>query len=153
MKHMRFLPFTIHFSLFTIFLSGCGEATPPGMPQLFPVSITITMDGNPLEGALVSCVPEDGSQWFAGGITDAAGKVALQTKGRYNGIAVGTFKVAVIKNMLSPDSTESETKQLRIVDKRFNETSTSPLSLVVDKTTKSAELQVEPAPKNDFIVD
>jgi len=123
------------------------------MPPLFPVSITVTMDGEPLTDALVSCTPEDNSQWFAGGVTDKNGQVALQTKGRYNGIAAGTFKVTVIKNLLSPDSTESETKQLRIVHKNFNDTSTSPLLLVVEKGTKSAAFQVEPAPKNDFIVD
>ncbi|MCL2348704.1 MAG: hypothetical protein FWC50_10650, partial [Planctomycetaceae bacterium] len=47
-------------------LSGCsGQNLPEGMPKLTAVVLTITQDGAPLEGAVVSLLPLDSanSRW------------------------------------------------------------------------------------------
>jgi hypothetical protein len=62
---------------FVVLVVGCSPK-PVDMPSLYDVTITVMMNSKPLEGALVSCVPEnDGTNgtWFAGGTTNANGQV------------------------------------------------------------------------------
>lgn len=35
-----------------VFIGGCGEKLPEGLPKLVPVKMTVIQDGNPLEGVL-----------------------------------------------------------------------------------------------------
>jgi hypothetical protein len=111
------------------------------------------MEGKPLEGALVSCMPEGNEKWFSGGITNAEGQVLLRTKGRYNGIPLGQFKVIVIKTVQTDDSTPEKNRAVRIVHSQFENQTTTPLTCTIEKNTQSVEFNVEPAPPNDFVED
>jgi hypothetical protein len=131
-------------------LIGCSQR-PAGMPDLCHVTITVMMDGKPIEGALVSCVPENNGTWFAGGITDVNGQVRPRTKGRYNGIPLGNFKVIVMKTVSRENSTPEKSRFVRLVHSRFGDLATTPLICTIEKTTRLVEFNVEPAPLNDFI--
>lgn len=77
--------------------SGCSEPKPDGMPELYPVKLTFTQEGKPLVGASVLLVPESEElrRWGCGGLTDASGVIHLRTYGKYDGIAVGKYKITV----------------------------------------------------------
>jgi hypothetical protein len=95
-----FIKFYCYFSgvFLLFFLTGCQEKTLPGMPQLYPASITITQDGKPLADAQVILINIDPkTNWSGGGNTDRNGVVRLRTLGQFNGIPEGTYKVGVSK--------------------------------------------------------
>jgi hypothetical protein len=56
----------------------------------------VTLDGQPVEGATVTFMTDDGKQ-SAAGSTDAAGKFSLSTNGK-DGAPPGTYKVVVVKS-------------------------------------------------------
>ena len=99
----------IHLSFFisvVLLLSGCGgERLPPGIPKLYPATITVMQDGNPLAYAEVIIMNVDPTvNWSAGGATDKNGTLKLRTMGRYDGAPLGKYKVAVRKRE-TPDIT------------------------------------------------
>ena len=58
-------------------LTGCGGTT-ANQPPLMPVSGTVTLDGKPLPGVMISYVPTGSTRGTgAGGYTDKAGKYEL----------------------------------------------------------------------------
>lgn len=89
---------------------GCQklERPPENMPELHPVTVTILQGGMPLENAVVRLIPEERtSRWSSGGITDKNGVAVVCTQGKYEGVAVGTYKMTVSKiEMPQPPSAE-----------------------------------------------
>jgi len=81
-----------------LFVAGCGEKRPDGMPPLHPTSFTFKQDGVPLEGAMVTLIAQDAanSQWSLGGATDRNGVLRVQTQG-FNGAPAGNYKIVVTK--------------------------------------------------------
>ena len=73
---------------------GCGRDTFP----LVPVHGIVTLDGQPVEGARISFIPE--RAFTAGGITDVGGRFTLMCQGR-RGCPPGRSQVLVSKQMLS----------------------------------------------------
>ncbi|MCR4411810.1 MAG: hypothetical protein NUV77_05210 [Thermoguttaceae bacterium] len=73
-------------------LGGCGPST----PATVPVSGTVTLDGQPLEGAAVSFVPI-GQGRPATGQTDSSGKFTLTSFQPGDGAPAGKYKVGVSK--------------------------------------------------------
>ena len=93
---MRFLLCLIVVS--TLFLTGCGEQLPPGMPKPYPVTIQVVSEGKPVEGVSVLFFPEDRtSRWGSGGTTDSAGNVSIKTLGKYNGAPPGKYAMSISK--------------------------------------------------------
>jgi len=93
--------------VFSFTWTGCnsGPALPPDLPKLSPCVITVTQDGAPLDGAMVSLLSMDGNQqWFPGGRTDASGKVELFTNGRYKGVPHGKYKIVITKTETDPST-------------------------------------------------
>lgn len=81
--------------LFTLIL-GCGGGN---MPSTVAVTGTVTLDGNPVEGASVNFLSDAGSI-TASGKTDAGGKFTLKTvigSQSVDGAILGRHKVAVVK--------------------------------------------------------
>ena len=74
-------------------LSGCGGDA--GL-NTAPVTGTVTLDGEPLEGAAVSFSPE-GDGHAAAGVTDASGEFVLTTETKGDGAVPGTYQVMVTK--------------------------------------------------------
>ena len=99
-QHYRFFAtLLIVFSL--LFLEGCG----PRGPVVHFVEGTVTLDGQPVEEALVSFVPLVESDDLSGpllaiGYTDADGKYTLTTtRGSTvdGGTSLGEYKVTIVK--------------------------------------------------------
>jgi hypothetical protein len=95
----------VALSLVASFIAGCGgDPRPAGMPKLFPVSIVVTQEGQPLAGAMVQLTTEapELMRWGPTGITDADGIAVMRTDGRYAGAPLGTFSVVVSKREKEP---------------------------------------------------
>lgn len=88
-------------------LCGCKkEFVPEGMPKVYPTTLHITQEGEPLSNATVKLHPESPelAPWHAGGKTDEKGEVVLFTINQYRGVAEGKFKVCVEKiDMVDPN--------------------------------------------------
>ena len=69
---------------------GCGSSG----PATVPVTGTILLDGNPVEGATVMFIPTEGGR-MATGTTDASGQFTLTTFEKGDGAIIGSNKVAV----------------------------------------------------------
>ena len=152
---IRLTIFSCLFALSTLLFSGCGhgELIPPGMPKLYPATITVTQDGKPLAGAGVIMINADPStSWSAGGNTDQNGVLKLKTMGRYPGAPVGKYIVAVQKietpNMKLP-SEPSDPAELREYNRLVKEIADNTFSLVDKKFSLGvSELEVEITPSN-----
>ena len=90
----------LSLSIALLFLAGCSgnDSRPSDMPRLYPVSITITQEGQPLEGATVALEAETPSIYSASGITNASGVAVLRTYG-FNGAPAGNYVVLVSKTV------------------------------------------------------
>lgn len=73
---------------------GCGGETGP---ETHPVTGTVTLDGEPVEGATVSFSPAEGGVRAAVGETDATGRYTLTTMRSGDGAMAGSFNVRVFK--------------------------------------------------------
>ena len=155
-----------------LFLAGCGQKLPPGMPKLYQTTITIMQDGKPLAGAAVNVVNDDfaTNPWTAGGITDANGVISLKTEGQYLGVPAGKYSVSVRKTEgpeglelpKNPSSDEEireydrimkqiQENSFHVVDDQFMDAKNSPLKLEVKGTTKET-FDVSPAVKNKVVL-
>ena len=77
-------------SFFSLLAAGCGDSL-----SLLPASGTVTYNGKPLEGALVTFLSEDNK--LGSGTTDAAGKYVITTLGK-SGAVAGKHQVAITKS-------------------------------------------------------
>ena len=74
-------------------ICGCGGDS---NPDTYSVTGKVTLDGTPVEGALVSFASEGGSR-PATGITDASGAYSLTTFAQGDGAVPGSYKVTITK--------------------------------------------------------
>ena len=77
-----------------IFLTGCSNSS---RPPTYPVTGTVTWQGKPLAGAVVTFVPASTEGEAASAITDADGKYALTTWEAGDGARPGQYRVKVSK--------------------------------------------------------
>jgi len=76
------------------------------MPDLVPVSGTVSQNGQPLRGVLVQFIPVDGAPGSGGaGRTDAEGQYQLRTMQGDPGIPAGEYKVTLAK-LVMPDGSD-----------------------------------------------
>lgn len=112
--------------------AGCGSE--PTGPKKVPVTGLVTLDGKPLDAAVVSVIPSTGGQ-AQSATTDAEGKFKLES-------VEGDHKVAVSKveatggpppsaDGLAPDFAAAPQKIKPIVPERYNRMDTSVLVIKV----------------------
>jgi len=77
-----------------IFLTGCSSSS---KPPTFPVTGTVTWQGKPLAGAVITFVPTGKEGEAASAITDSEGKYALTTWEAGDGARPGQYRVKVSK--------------------------------------------------------
>jgi hypothetical protein len=87
--------YTLGILLAVVAAVGCG-----GKPV--KVEGVVTLDGTPVQGAMVSFVPEKGDRQ-ANGLTDADGVFHLTTFNTADGALPGTYKVTVEKSKSQSD--------------------------------------------------
>jgi hypothetical protein len=82
-------------------LAGCGGS---GRPKLVKAIGTVTLDGNPLEGAIVGLQPITDAkakyQRPSSAVTDSSGKFTLGTYAKDDGAPIGKYKVGIQKREL-----------------------------------------------------
>ena len=88
----------ILLSLTLLGLVGCG-----GGLGTVPVSGTVTVDGNPMEGVIIQFLPDDPSGMAASGTTDGSGAFKLTTEINGDGALPGSYKVTVSKFEVKDD--------------------------------------------------
>ena len=84
-----------------LFSSGCGDPSrPKDLPKLYPVKLTFTQEGKPLENAMVVLKNVDPSfKWSVMATTDATGLADIVSHGQFFGAPEGQYKITVIKEV------------------------------------------------------
>ena len=153
MKHRSFF---VTLSILTICVGCAGVKKPADLPKLHPCTVSIDMNGAPLEGALVTLVPDSG-KWSAAGTTDATGSVDLYTR-NFRGIPEGSYRVTVQKFQTSASSSSADEEDRTtgyspqgeklpppsLVDKKFSGSTSSPLKCDVVAGKNFFKFSVEP---------
>lgn len=133
--------------------SGCG-APAPAFPEPVPVSGTITMEGKPLEHAIVYFVPNAAELGpGATGVTGTDGKYTLSTSTGPDakpGAAPGEYRVAVSSLIgptgeivaIQPNQPPADAGALESLPPRFSDPSQSELKANVGPTGGSFDFQV-----------
>ncbi len=75
-------------------LIGCGSSS--GLPRTYKVAGTVTQNGTPVEGAMVTFLNSEGKK-DAVGSTNAKGEFKLSTYGPGDGALPGSYKVTISK--------------------------------------------------------
>ena len=88
---------------------GCGKKN-PNLPDLVPVTGTVTLDGKPLDGATVYFTPVGDTRGVdAFGKTDSQGRYTLGSRKMGKGTPIGQYKVTIGKTvMLDGSSAEGK---------------------------------------------
>lgn len=83
--------------LFCLPLMGCGPSSPEGSRPTAPVAVTVTYNGEAVEGATVTMISQDGEPIAAYGRTDAGGVAQMKTYVEGDGAVLGNHKVLISK--------------------------------------------------------
>lgn len=108
MRGMSTLLDRVVASCLLISIVGCSN-NPAKYPETGAVSGTVTLDGEPLEGAAVSFIPAEGRP--SKGKTDAQGKYVLRYAGGIQGAMLGPCKVSITKTV-ADEATETMVEML-----------------------------------------
>ena len=136
--------------LATLVAISCkNEKRPDGMPDIYPCSLKIIQDSQPLPDAQVRIASSDPqiARFPCGGTSDQSGVVELKTMG-FKGAPRGTFKVVVSKiewknrpsNAEEARKYESEgikEESYDLVDRKFADASTTPLEIEIQEGVSS----------------
>ena len=127
----------ISFMLAAVLITGCAKDNRPSdLPPLYPCAITITQEGEPLNGATVSLFAVEGtsSKYQPSGITDANGKATLMTYG-FEGAPAGKYKVCVRKTIIEDggktldgygEEIDAPGIEYRAVEQEYSDVATTP---------------------------
>jgi len=96
-------------------VAGCSS----GRPKTYQVSGTVTMKGQPVDGATVVFVPPDGSSnQAATGITDASGHFKLSTFTSDDGAQEGEYRIKVSKFNVKKPTKEEQDRYISMEEER-----------------------------------
>ncbi|MDR1484638.1 MAG: hypothetical protein LBT09_07420 [Planctomycetaceae bacterium] len=135
--------------IFVLTIAGCGDKSRPSdLPPLYPCTVTVTQDGQPLEGAIIRFEPMDsaGATYQAAAVSSADGTALMKTYG-FQGSPVGKYKVIVTK--IVSESTEYKlnestgkeepvnSKRYRLIEPQFTSAKTTPLEIEITGKEKN----------------
>jgi hypothetical protein len=128
-------------------LAGCTPSAPP----LTPVAGTVTLDDQPLAGALVKFLPQGDTQGHGGfGKTDANGRYEIapqRLKGK--GLSPGEYKVIVSRKLqpdgtpLPPDAKPIETGAIESVPEPYCKLNLTPLTVTISAEAKIFDISLK----------
>jgi hypothetical protein len=145
MKH--FITITLLLVLFAA--SGCGQR---GLSGLSKVSGTITLNGQPLDGATISLSPVTEGLRAASAVSDASGNFKVTTLHPNDGVQPGDYLISVTKVKLEGVLPAAEVRKLLAEGKKYN---TPQIQQVPGKYLKAetSDLKITVKPgKNDQLV-
>ena len=132
-------------SIFTLLillsgLSGCAHS------GLYPVTVQIQDNGEPVDGVSITFVSDDGSDAYAIGFTDEQGVAKMFTFKQYDGVKPGTYHVRLSKYKAVPvsdtpidpandASVPPPPDPVPLIPRKFLNIETSGLTLVVEQKT------------------
>ena len=167
MQNIRF-GLTGSFVVISLLLVGCrSEPRPDGLPDLFPVSVKVEQEGQPVPGAVVSLNHRDGdAKWSATCETGSDGIAKnFFTNGKYKGVAAGKFQVCVRKYErgemkkvdLPPEPTDEYERYLWRQKYEESQKRGESFDLIeakyFDPRLSPLEIEVTAGGKNEFTVD
>lgn len=142
-------PFLIPtLSLLLIVWVGCTPSNrPPGLPKLYPASITLTQGGKPISDVSIQLIPKVESIWPVSGTTDANGTAMLVTYGQFPGAPEGSYTVAVSKTTIKSDKPQDEytsgiTEIFSLIEVEHTKPETSKLEMTVEKKPNSKTFEL-----------
>ncbi len=118
-------------------LGGCVGR--PAHPPTTPVTVRVIYRGEPVEGAYVMLVPQDGSLPAAKGVTDVSGLAKPRSFPQVLGVLPGKYLVVIHKRKLEGEAPASsskenlrfEQKMLDLLPVRYGDAAQSGLNLEV----------------------
>lgn len=115
---------------------GCSSTE---SPELLDVGGTVTLDGKPVDGALVEFVPDFGRP--SHGVTDASGDYALAYTQSKTGALVGrhTVKITTGRELITFEGKVAQAAVKEIIPKRYNVES----ELTAEVTRDNREIHFE----------
>ena len=130
-KHFKF----VLASLLTSPAFGVGCDGPKGdysLVELGKAQGTVTLDGQPLEGAVVRFI-DQGDETFSYGLTDRSGRYSLRFDSEMEGVKLGrkTVRISVSESVLGANvaageeggDPDAKPKQKDLIPSRYNEAS------------------------------
>ena len=149
MNHRSLFFLCFSLACFLLFFGCNNQKLPPGIPKLYPATVTIMQDGEPLAEAEIVIINTDPStNWSAGGTTDKNGVVKLRTMGQYEGAPLGKYKVGVrkmeIPDIVLPAERPSDPEGLKEYQRLVKEINENTFILVEEKfSIGETQLEVE----------
>ena len=161
---------TLFILLSLVSFFGCGSKRPPGMPELYPCTITVTMGGLPVSGAdILLTSPSIPESLVTFGKTDAQGVATVgSTYGNYfeRGAPAGELTAMIQQTPDIPDELKLSNAELakltyeernayvaktaeavrnvpKIVPDRLTSPATSPLKVVVAESKTGTQKTFE----------
>lgn len=129
--------------LLVLFICGCGQKLPEGLPKLKPCSVTLVQEGKPLANATVDLLLEEGeTKWNISGMSDEQGKVIFMTHALYKGVPEGKYKVIVTKRENGTKDAKGYLPIYSIVEKKFTDPASTPLKIEVNNKGGEATLDL-----------
>jgi len=122
---------------------GCSkQLKPDGFPPLYPASVLITQDGQPLKGAKVILFhTDDASQrWGIFGTTDGSGRAVFVTHGKFRGAPEGEYLVAVYKQEEVEVARRGDniiTEAFTLIEEQYTDREKSPLRIQIQRRGKN----------------
>jgi len=90
---------------------GCGTDLPEDARPTQPVSVTVTYNGQPIEGAIITFVSEESEPVAAYGRTDANGVARMKTYVEGDGAVIGKHKVTIAKTETTGEEVAEQTAE------------------------------------------
>lgn len=118
---------------------GCFRSNrPEGLPKLYPCSITVTQDGQPLAGASIQLVDDAIDRWPVTGLTNSSGTASLVTYGKFPGAPAGEYRVIVKKSnvkvlSVGDEHTSGSREIYSLVAIEYTKGDATPLKIRVEK--------------------
>ena len=153
----------LSFMFVLAFQPGCGKDPnrPDDLPKLYPVSITVTQEGKPLEGATVTLHAKAETKYGTClASTDASGVAVIRTYG-FKGVPLGQYSVTIEKRIVEGAKeikVEGGTtdyvggKVYQFVEPDYTKKSSTSLSVDVTETGVNETFEVG-SPVHQYLMD
>lgn len=143
--------------LVMVSIVGCGGSGGDGMPR-YPASGTVTLEGAPIDGAVVAFSREDGKA-TAVAMTDEMGQFQLNMPPGKNGVPAGKYRISVRKSSSAPvykePTTFEEMEREHKAGKKPEPPPPPKLGVPArygDPATSQLTEEVKPTDKNEFTI-
>lgn len=131
-------------------LVGCGGGGSENTLEVYPVSGTVTVDGEAVQGVSVTFFPEGTTKGNGGfGATDASGQFTLKDRDQRDGVAEGTYRV-LLTRLVKPDGSPiggeemaADVGAVNQLPEVYNDPKGSPLTATVGQTNEPFKFEIK----------